>query len=78
MRGGSLPVYLNVSGARVRLLDEYEEMIMNKGIIIALAIAMVVSFIAWMVIRMNRSQPQKNAREMSIVDPERPSDRSAA
>ena len=51
---------------------------MNKGIIIALAVALVVSFIAWMVIRMNRLQPQKNAREMSIVDPERPSNRSAA
>ena len=51
---------------------------MNKGIIIALAIAMAVSVIAWLVIQMNRRQPQKNAREMSIIDSERPSSRSTA
>ena len=51
---------------------------MNKGIIIALAIILAISVIAWLVIRMNRRLPQKNAREMSIVDSERPSGRSAA
>ena len=51
---------------------------MNKGIIIALAIALMVSVIAWLVIHMNRKQPLKNAREMSIRDSERPSNRRAA
>jgi hypothetical protein len=59
-------------------LDDDEENFMNKGIIIALAIALAISVIAWLVIHMNRRQPQKNAREMSIVDSERPSGRSAA
>jgi hypothetical protein len=51
---------------------------MSKGIINALAIALVTSVIAWLLIHLNRRQPQKNAREMSIVDSERPSGRSAA
>lgn len=51
---------------------------MNKGIIIALAIILMVSVIAWLVIHMNRRQPQKNVGEMSIRDSERPSGRSAA
>lgn len=51
---------------------------MNKGIIIALAIALAISVIAWLVIHMNRRQPQKNVREMSIRDSERSSNRSAA
>ena len=38
---------------------------MNKGIIIALAIGVI----AWLVIHMNRRQPQRNIREMSIKDP---------
>jgi hypothetical protein len=77
MRGGSLPVYLNGSGAHGVFRQTRGE-IMNKGIIIALAIALAISVIAWLVIHMNRRQPQKNVREMSIRDSERSSNRSAA
>lgn len=77
MRGGSLPVYLNGSGAH-GVSGRVRGEIMNKGIIIALAIILMVSVIAWLVIHMNRRQPQKNVREMSIRDSERPSGRSAA
>jgi Flp pilus assembly protein CpaB len=51
---------------------------MNKGIIIALVIALAITVIAWLVIHMNRRQPQRNHREMSIKDPATPSRKSAA
>jgi flagellar biogenesis protein FliO len=63
---------------RMASSDEYEEKIMNTGIIIALVIALAIGGIIWLVIRMNRQQPQRNIREMSIREPEPPSDRRAA
>lgn len=50
---------------------------MNTGIIIALVIALLVGGIVWLVIHMNRRQPQKNIREISIKNPEPPSNRRA-